>query len=57
MKLVCRICGYDEDERRRDGCCRGRCKIPREVGKSDKMCLMNAKSETMGYPDEVTCPA
>ena len=57
MKLVCRICGYDEDERRRDGCCRGGCKIPREVGKSDKMCLMNAKSETVGYPDEVTCPA
>lgn len=43
MKFVCRICGYDEQERREQGCAAGQCPISREVGKPQIWCLMNAQ--------------
>jgi hypothetical protein len=39
--LVCRVCGYSEDERREQGCIPGTCRIPREVGKPNSLCAMN----------------
>jgi hypothetical protein len=46
MTLVCRICGYDESERRTQGCVPGDCRIPQEVGKRQEWCLMNVNRES-----------